>query len=77
VELRFLGSLNRAAREADENGEQELADYESLLRAGYVPATPYFDGWRSCPSRSTAATEAAIPASTVAANAGPRYSRAS
>jgi tetratricopeptide (TPR) repeat protein len=43
VELRFLGSLLRAARDADENGDQELAVHESLIRAGYVPAPPYFD----------------------------------
>ncbi|MEX2149994.1 MAG: hypothetical protein WD793_07255 [Steroidobacteraceae bacterium] len=43
IELRFMGELIRAAREADETGDQELAVYESLLRVGYVPAPPYFD----------------------------------
>jgi hypothetical protein len=43
VELRFLGRLIQAAREMDDNGDQELAVCESILRAGYVPAPPYFD----------------------------------
>lgn len=43
IELSFLNQLRRAASQADESGDQDLALYEALARAGYVPAAPYND----------------------------------
>lgn len=43
MELRFLFQLLQEVRKLDDNGDQELALYESLLRVGYVPEAPHFD----------------------------------
>jgi len=45
IELRFLSRLLDAAEDADETGDRKLALYEALVRAGYVPAPPYFDDY--------------------------------